>query len=367
MAPQKNSQDFSSELFINNAHDHLFRESMQDIEIARQLAFLSLPSKVQSSIDWETLEIVKDIWIDEKLKEHCSDILYRAKILRNDQWVYLLFEHKSAPDKKIHRQLLRYIIEIWDQHEKQNGLCELWSLVLPIVICHSNRPCKFNNSITAMIAIIKGSEEVIPDFRFYMLDLWFFKPEQLEAPSAADYCEGLGKLKMLLLALKYSRHPDILKVLPQIIKISEKVYVGSDKYDYLKVVLTYLASVISRNLIDELWRIVAKEHKGGEVYMETIADAFRQEERLKREKVEREVTSLRKEIKQKDTELEQKDAVIEQKDAVIEQKDTVIEQKDTELKQKDSKFEQKEGVVHQMVHRMIKKGISLQSIEEITV
>jgi len=79
--------------------------------------------------------------------------------------------------------------------------------------------------------------------------------------------------------------------------------------------------VINKSLTDRLWDIVAKEHSGGEVYMETIADAFREEERLKREKIERE---LRKEIKQKDTELKQKNIEIEQKNAVIMKKNAVI-------------------------------------------
>jgi hypothetical protein len=53
MDPQKNNQ-----IKINNAHDLFFRESMQNIEIARQLALLTIPLSIQDIIDWETLEIV---------------------------------------------------------------------------------------------------------------------------------------------------------------------------------------------------------------------------------------------------------------------------------------------------------------------
>jgi hypothetical protein len=51
-----------------------------------------------------------------------------------------------------------------------------------------------------------------------MLDLWFSNPEQIEDGSPSE--AGVGKLKMLLLALKYSRSPEILSVLPEIIRIS---------------------------------------------------------------------------------------------------------------------------------------------------
>lgn len=131
------------------------------------------------------------------------------------------------------------------------------------------------------------------------------------------------------MALKYSRGPEVLSALPQIIRISEKVQKAQNSdYDYLKVVLLYIVSVINKGLTDRFWDIVAREHSGGEAYMKTIADVFREEERLKREKIERD---LRK--------------VIEQEKA---------------------KFEQEEELVHQIVRRMIKKGISMQSIQEIT-
>ena len=126
---------------------------MQDIDIARQLSFLTLPSKAQNLINWDTLEIVKEVWLDEKLKEHRSDVVYRTKTL-NDQWVYLLFEHKSSPDRRIHFQLLRYILDIFDQHEIQNGIGKHLPLVIPIVVCHCNGPCKFDNSLIADIAIL---------------------------------------------------------------------------------------------------------------------------------------------------------------------------------------------------------------------
>ena len=81
-APSKNSQNNSSLIHIQHAHDRLFRESMQDIEICREFILLIFPSSVMHHIDWETLEIVKDDWIDQRLKEHRSDVLYRFKLLK---------------------------------------------------------------------------------------------------------------------------------------------------------------------------------------------------------------------------------------------------------------------------------------------
>lgn len=340
MAPNNGNQDLFN---IPHPHDRLFRESMQDIDIARKLSSLALPSNVQNHIDWKTLETVKESWVDEKLKEYRSDVIYRAKTLEKNQWVYLLFEHKSSPDKRIHFQLLHYIVEIWDHHEKQHGIKGLFPLIIPIVICHCNgRPCNMDNSIKYNIAILEGTDHVIPDFHFFMLDLSLLKPEQIDDGSPSD--AGTGKLKMLLLSLKYSRSPEILSVLPQIIRISEEV--EAEKYDYLYVVLTYLESVISDEMSDRFRDIVVIEHRGGEAYMRTIADRFRDEGREEKER------ELRK--------------VIEQKDAVIEQKDAVIKQDKAVIKKDKAVIEQEEELLCQIVKRMIQKGMNLQSIQEIT-
>jgi predicted transposase YdaD len=59
----------------------------------------------------------------------------------NDQWVYLLFEHKSTPDKKIHKKLFRYIIEIWALHEKQQDeTFNRLPVVIPIIVYNGNTP-----------------------------------------------------------------------------------------------------------------------------------------------------------------------------------------------------------------------------------
>ena len=108
-----------------------------------------------------------------------------------------------------------------------------------------------------------------------MLDLSLFEPEQIEDGSPSD--AETGKLKMLLLALKYSRSLEILSVLPRIIRISEDV--EGERYDYLYVVLTYLHSVIKGKLKKQFGEIVEREHKNGEAIMYTIADSYRDEGR----------------------------------------------------------------------------------------
>lgn len=82
MNPQKKFQ-----YVIQHAHDHFFRESMQDIEICKELTSLTLPCQLNAELDFEMFEIVKDVFINESLKEFRSDILYSTKLKKMDQWV----------------------------------------------------------------------------------------------------------------------------------------------------------------------------------------------------------------------------------------------------------------------------------------
>lgn len=72
-----------------------------------------------------------------------------------------------------------------------------------------------------MVAIINGTEKMVPDFCFLKLDLWFLEPVQIE-DGTDGYWGGKGKLKVFLLALKHSRRPEVLSVLHRIIRIAEE-------------------------------------------------------------------------------------------------------------------------------------------------
>ena len=90
--------------------------------------------------------------------------------------------------------------------------------------------------------------------------------------------------------------------------------------------------------------------------METIADALRKEERLKKEK---EVIALHKMLEQGDTLIKQLDTLIKQQDALIEQEDTMIEQENTMIEQEDT-------ALHEIVQKMLRRDMNFQMIGEIT-
>ena len=75
-----------------------------------------LPDTLREKLDLSTLSIEPTSYVDNKLAESFSDILYSCTFKRTSVVkISLLFEHKSSPEPYPHIQLLKYITNIWEQ------------------------------------------------------------------------------------------------------------------------------------------------------------------------------------------------------------------------------------------------------------
>jgi predicted transposase/invertase (TIGR01784 family) len=104
-----------------NPHDRFFKDLLSRPKAATDFLSNYLPPEIAAPLDLSAPEIVKDSFIDEELRQHFSDLLYRVNLKSGgDALVYILFEHKSGPDEWVAFQLLRYEVRIWES-ERRNG------------------------------------------------------------------------------------------------------------------------------------------------------------------------------------------------------------------------------------------------------
>ena len=89
-------------------------------------------------LDLDSLELTKDSFIDKRLRQRYSDLLYRLKFKDGRPgFVYFLLEHKRAPKRFTALQLLRYMVQIWEKTLAQGiGTAEL-PPIMPVVLYHS--------------------------------------------------------------------------------------------------------------------------------------------------------------------------------------------------------------------------------------
>ncbi len=86
------------EKWTGSVHDAAFKAAFQKRELAKELFRRCFPEKIVRQIDFRYLKLANRSYVDEKLKDRHSDIVYQTKIRGKTAFLYLLFEHQSKPD-----------------------------------------------------------------------------------------------------------------------------------------------------------------------------------------------------------------------------------------------------------------------------
>jgi len=154
---------------LTNPHDKTFRDIFSDVHHARDLISTALPKKIIKYLKLETLETENGNFIDESLKDVQSDLMFSLKTKSNKPIkIYLLFEHKSYIDKKIHRQILSYLARIY------SGM-DVLTPVIPIVFYHGKDKWTVYEDFDKMFDLSKKEMRLfsryLPNFSYQLFDL----------------------------------------------------------------------------------------------------------------------------------------------------------------------------------------------------
>jgi predicted transposase/invertase (TIGR01784 family) len=102
-------------------HDALFKAAFGQPDLARSELELLLPVEVRVHLDLATLEVCPGSFVDEELRHTHTDLLYRMRTrCGGDALVYVLMEHQSTFDARMPLRLLRYMVRVWEQWERDH-------------------------------------------------------------------------------------------------------------------------------------------------------------------------------------------------------------------------------------------------------
>ncbi len=254
---------------IDNPHDKFFKEVFGQPDIAADFIANYLPAEVVAELDLSAPELVKDSFIDAKLQEHFSDLLYKVKLrgAKTEAFIFFLLEHKSTPDAWVALQILRYLLEIWEQ-EKLAGAKKL-PPIFPVVFYHGNSKWRFPVNFNALVDF-SGREHLqpfVPEYRYFLCDLSQLDHSQWSGDSA---------LQTAMLMMKNIRRRQLRIYLRSVI-----TRIAKQPKDFFQACLTYIsnaAEYVSLKELDTLLREVLTGKKGVD-FMPTIAQTLRQEGR----------------------------------------------------------------------------------------
>jgi predicted transposase/invertase (TIGR01784 family) len=254
---------------VTNPHDKLFRETWSDREVAADFLKNYLPEDVLSLINLNSLEICKDSFVEEELKEYHSDLLYKIMLEGREGYVYLLFEHKSYPDRLLHLQLLEYMLKIWRLVLKQKTEISL-PVIIPMVLYHGQRKWRYGTKFSSLFS--KHPENLaayVPDFGFILRDLTQYSDDEIR---------GMVLCRAVMLLFKHISDPDIARKLPGIFALMREITESEGGLRFLEKILRYLFNTADGITPDELKNMVEEslsQEKGG-IFM-TIAEILRKE------------------------------------------------------------------------------------------
>ncbi|OQY36111.1 MAG: hypothetical protein B6243_03880 [Anaerolineaceae bacterium 4572_5.2] len=165
---------------LSNAHDRFFKVFLSNPQTAADFIRYYLPEQVSDHLDLSQLTLIEGSFVDEELQQHFSDLLYQVKRNNNaDAYIYVLFEHKSYPDKLIAFQLLRYMTKIWQQFLKENNKTPLPPIV-PVVIYHGQKNWKIALNFQSLFNDPGELSPFLPEFHYHLSDLSRYEDEEIK-------------------------------------------------------------------------------------------------------------------------------------------------------------------------------------------
>jgi len=255
---------------VLNPHDRFFKEVFPIRENALDFIKGAFPDKFMDKILLETLKLDTTSYVDEKLHEYFSDIVYTCSLKAGREMkISLLFEHKSYPVKYPHFQLLRYMLNIWEYNIKQK--MEL-QIVVPMVVYHGKSKWQKKGMKDYFNIDDNWFFKFIPNFDYLLTDLSTYTDSQIKSGIFQRAAIEIG----LLIQKNIFNEKKLAMRLKDFIGIGRLYFREEEGLKFLESVLRYLFSSTEIGVDDVLKSIEMIDGRAKETLMTTAEKLIEQ-------------------------------------------------------------------------------------------
>lgn len=249
---------------LTNPHDKFFKAALTQPEAARTFLRDYLPAAVVEQLDLNRLQLLKDVFVDDALREHFADLLYEVGVQgRGNIYVSILFEHKSYADSLTALQVLRYMVQVWDYSLRQRG--RLWP-ILPVVVYHGATRWTVAAGFQALFDEIPVALcPYVPEYQYLLRDLSEYSDAELK---------GSAELGVGLLLLKHIFQPDLRARLPEVLALWYTMHEQEHALGYLEAILRYVTAAGEGISVADVQLALAQVAPEGGALMGTIAQEW---------------------------------------------------------------------------------------------
>lgn len=265
---------------MGQEHDKLFRYTFAQPEHAASLLRTILPPALVQAITWSSLRPVSGSAVDEGLRARHADLLFEAGLGQGQVLLYLLLEHKSAPDRWTALQLLGYVAMALDRYRRERPERTSLPPIVPIVVHHGERPWSGPRSLAELIEFAAMPDDAArallplqPELHFVLDDLAAVPESQLRERRTTV----LARLTLLLLQfVRQAEQRDPVELAQRWRDLLVALWDYPGSRPALLALFSYLASQIEADR-DRLRAAVTLIHEHAHAMGKTIADQFREE------------------------------------------------------------------------------------------
>jgi predicted transposase/invertase (TIGR01784 family) len=250
---------------LANPHDAFFKAVFSNLARSRQFFRSYLPEQLLRELDLEVLQLEKGSFVDLKLRQRHSDLLFRTLLKSgHEAWLYLLFEHQSTPESLMPFRLLQYLVRIWEQHREQRPGDHPLPGIVPVVLYHGTVPWRAPLFFSKLLDLPVDLGIHPPELEYLLIDLSRI-PDQL----LRDRLE----LELSLSLLRHIRDENFLDFFQQMVSLLAELRLRKTGLEYLETILRYVYYSRSEDEWDDLVDLLRQSDPViQEVAMTTIAE-----------------------------------------------------------------------------------------------
>lgn len=198
---EKKQQKDPKQIRNSKVHDSSSKLIFGNAELCSQFLRNYMDMPILRNIRAEDIEDVSERYIPMFTEERNSDTVKRIKITEKDTFYFIsLIEHKTKVDYNVSMQLLRYMVYIWEDYEKEmerqhKGISRTkgfrYPPILPVVYYEGKENWSASGNFKERILFNKAFEPFTPGF--------FYKLIQLNSYSIEELFEKNDELSLVML------------------------------------------------------------------------------------------------------------------------------------------------------------------------
>ena len=248
-------------------HDRFTRSLLSHPKVIEEFFRKNLPDKIKDAIDFSSVKLQKESFIDDNLKLQIADLLYSVKFHGQPGFLYILLEHASTPDPFLPFRMLKYMVAIMDHHLKTTKGSKL-PFVYPLILYTGEKP--YQHSMDLFDLFPSEEKELAKETftsPYHLIDLTQVPDEELK------HYLWFGTMA---LTLKHIHDSDILPFFKGIIEILKELEKQGEE-SYIYTIITYMAGVGETPHQEDFFQAIRKLESINEEKLMTLAEYLKPE------------------------------------------------------------------------------------------